>query len=115
MIDALVGRARHVAVASHDVSLAIEAINRLRKAGTSCGLELLYGLPMPRSLEMADRMAVGVHVYVPYGRAYLPYALSRVRNNPRILWWLVRDAVLACCATLHADREEHELVDARKS
>jgi proline dehydrogenase len=115
VIDALVGRARHVAVASHDVSLAIEAINRLRKAGTSCGLELLYGLPMPRSLEMADRMAVGVHVYVPYGRAYLPYALSRVRNNPRILWWLVRDAVLACCATLHADREEHELVDARKS
>lgn len=91
VIDALAGRARHVAVASHDVPLVDEAIRRLRAAGTSCELELLYGLPMRRSLEQAQRLALEVHVYVPYGKSYLPYALSRLGRNPRIMWWLMRD------------------------
>ncbi len=91
VIDALAGRARHVAVASHDTPLVVEAVRRLQEAGTSCELELLHGLPMGPSLELADRLELGVRVYVPYGKAYLPYALSRVRDNPRILWWLMRD------------------------
>jgi proline dehydrogenase len=110
VIDALVGRARHVAVATHDVPLAIESIRRLRAAGTSCGMELLYGLPMPPSLEAADWLAVGVHVYVPYGRAYLPYALSRVRSNPRILWWLMRDAILARKRDTRPEPQKRELI-----
>ena len=52
-------------------------------------MELLYGLPMRGPLDQADRLAVGVHVYVPYGKAYLPYALSESARNPRIAWWLV--------------------------
>ncbi len=95
VIDALAGRARHVALASHDVALVAAAADRLKRAGTSCGMELLHGLPMLRSLELADRLALGVHVYVPYGKSYLPYALSRVQSNPRMLWWLVRDLLSA--------------------
>ena len=57
----------------------------------------------------ADWLAVGVHVYVPYGRAYLPYALSCVRGNPRILWWLVRDAILARGSATQPAQEEREL------
>ncbi len=109
VIDALSGGARHVAVATHDVSLATEAVRRLRTTGTSCGMELLYGLPTPKVLEAADWLAVGVHVYVPYGRAYLPYALSCVRGNPRILWWLVRDAILARGSATQPAQEEREL------
>ena len=93
VIDALAGRARHVAVATHDPPLAVEAIARLRRAGTSCEIELLYGLPLRRSLEQARRLGVSVHVYVPYGKSYLPYALAQVRKSPRIMWWLVRDAL----------------------
>jgi len=94
VIDRLAGRANHVAVASHDVPLAAEALRRLQAAGTSCELELLYGLPMRKSLALADSLGVGVHVYIPYGKAYLPYALSRLRGNPRIAWWLLRDLLL---------------------
>ena len=91
VIDALAGRAGHVAVASHDTRLVEAACHRLRGAGTSCELELLYGLPMRRSLAQADALSLGVHVYVPYGASYLPYALSHVGSNPRMLWWLVCD------------------------
>ena len=110
VIDALAGRARHVAVASHDVSLATDAIGRLRRSSTSCGLELLYGLPMRASLEQADWLALGVHVYVPYGKAYLPYALSRACGNPRIAWWLLRDLFLGHAAGKQSDRTRRELV-----
>ena len=50
VIDQLAGRASHVAVASHNVPLAAEAIQRLRAAGQSFELELLFGLPMTQSL-----------------------------------------------------------------
>ena len=75
----------------HDAPLATEAVSRLRRADRSCGLELLYGLPMRRSLELADWLAMGVHVYVPYGKAYLPYALGRMRAT--------RASPGGCCAT----------------
>lgn len=98
VIDRLAGRAVHVSVATHDVPLAAEALRRLREAGTPCDLELLYGLPMRASLRQARRLQVPVRVYIPYGAAYLPYAVSRLRKNPAIAMWLVKDFItgLAC-------------------
>jgi len=107
VIDALAGRARHVAVASHDVPLVNEAVKRLRESDTSRELELLYGLPMRRSLEQADQLELGVRIYVPYGKSYLPYALSRASSNPRVVWWLVRDLFAARYAPNAGHREQH--------
>lgn len=91
VIDALAGKARHVEVASHDPMLVKESMRRLRAAGTSCQMELLFGLPMRQSLALAEELKSPVRIYVPYGKAYLPYALSKVKNNPRIAWWMLRD------------------------
>jgi proline dehydrogenase len=93
VIDRLAGRARHVAVASHDVELASEALRRLKAAGTSCELELLYGLPQRRSLRFAGRENMPVRFYVPYGKAYLPYCLGQIQRQPRLLFWLLRDSL----------------------
>jgi proline dehydrogenase len=110
VIDALAGRARHVAVASHDVPLAAEAVKRLRAGGTSCEMELLYGLPMRDSLALADELKLAVHVYVPYGKAYLPYAIGRMQSNPRIAWWLLRDMLKSRASQHHADARLSHLV-----
>jgi proline dehydrogenase len=91
VIERLAGKSSHVAVASHDVPLAAQAIRRLQATRTSCSLELLYGLPLGESLKMAESLGVGVRVYVPYGAAYLPYALGKLKHNPRMAWWLLRD------------------------
>jgi proline dehydrogenase len=45
--------------------------------------------------KVADKVGVKVRVYVPYGEAYLPYALSQVRKKPQILWWVMRDVLIA--------------------
>ncbi|HUY92119.1 MAG TPA: hypothetical protein VMV10_25480 [Pirellulales bacterium] len=94
VIDRLAGRARHVAVASHDAPLAAESVRRLRAANTSNELELLYGLPERRSLRQVEQDRTPVRFYVPYGKAYLPYALGQARRNPRLIWWMLRDTVL---------------------
>lgn len=100
VIDRLAGRAAHVAVATHEPALARAALERLRAAGTSCELELLFGLPTRAVVPIARALNVPVRVYVPYGAAWAPYCLSQVRRNPRMLWWVARDALLGRAGTL---------------
>jgi CelD/BcsL family acetyltransferase involved in cellulose biosynthesis len=94
LIDALAGRARHVAVATHDVKLLEEALRRLAAAGTPHEAELLYGLPLRAPAATARAAGVKARVYVPYGSAWLPYAFASTLREPRKLWWLARDAAL---------------------
>ncbi len=91
VVDRLAGRARFVAVATHDAALARAALGRLLGAGTPCELELLFGLPLRHAARVAREAGVGVRLYVPYGQAWLPYRLSEARHNPRLLWWVARD------------------------
>lgn len=93
VIDELAGKAARVAVATHDPPLARDAVRRLHEAGTACELELLYGLPIHAITQVATEHKVPVRMYVPYGEAYMPYALSQLRKNPRVIWWFVRDTL----------------------
>jgi proline dehydrogenase len=93
LIDRLAGRARFVAVATHDPKLARTALERLRQAGTPCSLELLYGFPMKPTLQVAGELDVPVRVYVPFGHGWLPYSLTQARRNPRVFWWILRDFI----------------------
>jgi len=94
VVGRLAGRACQVAVASHDIPLARRALEILRAAGTSCELELLFGLRLVPGLRLAREMDVPVRVYIPYGRAWLPYCVSQAAGNPRFLWWVLRDFCL---------------------
>ncbi len=93
VVDALAGTAGTVAVATHDPRLARQAIGKLRNAGTPSELELLHGLPSRGVLAVARELDIPVRYYLPYGHAWLPYALRQARRNPRILWWALRDAI----------------------
>jgi proline dehydrogenase len=90
VIDRLAGRAAHVAVATHDMPLAIKAIERLQSTGTSCELEFTYGVPVGNLLEWACENKVPARIYVPYGNGYIPCALNLLRRNPRVAWTIVK-------------------------
>ncbi len=92
VIERLAGRARSVAVATHDLTAARNAIERLQRAGTPVTLELLFGLPTQRQILLARELGVGVRIYIPYGAAYLPYCLAQLKRRPWQAWWLLRDA-----------------------
>lgn len=89
---ALAGKARQVAVATHNPALCAQALNILRDANTPTTLEQLHGLPMRKQLRLAAQHQVKTTVYVAYGQAYLPYVVSSVMRNPKTMLWLIRDA-----------------------
>jgi proline dehydrogenase len=89
VVERLAGRAAPVAVATHDGPLAAEALRMLLDAGTPAELQLLLGLPAEPSLAAARDAGVGVRVYVPYGVAYLPYAVRTMARHPRIALRLI--------------------------
>jgi proline dehydrogenase len=91
IVEALAGRAHHVAVASHDAPLVRRSLETLRAAGTPCELELLHGLPFAPALREAMRLEVPVRIYLPYGDPALPYHYSHLRGDYRIVGWLLED------------------------
>ncbi|CAA6807156.1 MAG: Unknown protein [uncultured Thiotrichaceae bacterium] len=94
IVECLAGRAKLVRLASHDPTLIRESIKLLKCTDTACELELLYGLPVKAVLAVAKEYRVPVRMYIPYGMGSLPYALKYLRKNPRVLWWLFKDALL---------------------
>jgi proline dehydrogenase len=91
VIERLAGRATHVAVATHNPTIARLSLRRLKDAGTPCELELLYGLPQQPLLRIARAYGVRARMYVPYGHARLPYRLTQAVRNPRIIGWFLHD------------------------
>jgi proline dehydrogenase len=90
VIDQLAGRARHVAVATHDLVLGQAAIHRLRAADTACEIEVLLGMPADPLLAWAKSNDVRTRVYVPYGRGFIPNAVGILRHNPRLALTIAR-------------------------
>jgi CelD/BcsL family acetyltransferase involved in cellulose biosynthesis len=82
VVDAVVG-AEHVGIATHDGRLARAAIRRFPGAEH----ERLLGLPW-RGADLGP-----TRIYVPFGHAFLPYALKRVRQHPRLAVWVARDVI----------------------
>jgi len=91
VIERLAGRAAHVAVATHNPSIARASLHRLKEAETPCELEILYGLPQQPMLRIARELSVRSRMYVPYGKAGLPYRLKESARNLRIVGWFMRD------------------------
>jgi proline dehydrogenase len=90
VIDRLAGRARRVAVASHDLPLLAEATTRLRAAGTVCEVEAIYGVPMAPVLIWARENGVAFRAYIPYGKGFIPNAIGHLRRNPRLAWRVLK-------------------------
>lgn len=104
VVDHLAGRAKEVAIATHDPWLATEAIQHLQAAGTQCELELLNGLPSRRIVAIAQEYSVPLRMYIPFGISWRPYALRKLCDNPRILWWVAHDSVVGVLGRLRNHR-----------
>jgi CelD/BcsL family acetyltransferase involved in cellulose biosynthesis len=97
VVRTLAGRARGVRVATHDPVVARESLSILKAANTPCELELLYGLPVGIQVALAEEFHVPVRVYVAFGHAFLPYALSSLRRHPAAVLRLLREAARGDC------------------
>ena len=95
VVHRLAGRARHVGVATHDFSLACEAIGRLRAAGTPCELEILLGMTAKPMIRWAEKNGVKVRVYVPFGSGFVPNVIGVLKRNPRLICAVAKERLAA--------------------
>jgi proline dehydrogenase len=93
LVERLAGRARHVALGTHDPELARAGLRTLLASGTPCELEVLLGVPARAAVAEARAAGVPVRVYVPFGEPDVPYDPAQARREPRIALRLARDTV----------------------
>jgi proline dehydrogenase len=94
LVDALAGRAPFVSVATHEPALAREALQRLRRAGTPCELELLYGFPLRRQLRAVRDLDIPVRLYIPYGFGRTPYPPRAAVREARTARFFAGDVLI---------------------
>jgi len=92
IINRLAGKLCHVRVATHDLELAKKSLAILKEKNTYCELELLYGLPINGLVALANQLNIPVRIYIAFGHAYLPYALSSISKHPYMVWKLFKEA-----------------------
>ncbi len=95
VIKRLAGRAPHVAVATHDMSLAAESVAILRAAGTPCELEQLFGSASRQSTQWAKENNIRLRIYIPFGKGFIPNAMRVLRRNPRLALTIAKKMVTA--------------------
>ena len=93
LVDRLAGRAARVAVATHEPGLARRRWSASPPAARRPSSNCSSGCRCTRRGTWRDGLNVPVRLYIPYGHAWLPYAIANARRHPRVLLWLLEDAV----------------------
>ncbi|HLB00416.1 MAG TPA: proline dehydrogenase family protein [Bacteroidota bacterium] len=92
IVDLLAGKVPVIGVATHDRSLAQDALRRLTAANAKCEMEQLSCLPQ-NCHSLASSLDVPFRIYVPYGFPSLPYSVRSVSTRPAVVVWALRDFI----------------------
>ena len=84
----------YVCIATHDLSLIKESyaiIDELSISKDRFEFQVLYGVPMSGWLERHLDNGYKVRVYVPFGEDWYDYSLRRIKENPDIANYILKD------------------------
>ena len=84
----------YVGIATHDLSLIKESYNLITKLNVPKDrfeFQVLYGVPMSGWLEKHLEHEYKVRVYVPFGKDWYNYSVRRLKENPNISFYILRD------------------------
>ncbi len=84
----------YVGIATHDTNLidkCYELINKYNITSDKFEFQVLYGVPMDNYLNKHKQNNYTVRVYVPYGKQWYEYSIRRIKENPNILIYVVKN------------------------
>ena len=82
----------YVCIATHDLELINHLENFVEKNKISPNkfeFQVLYGVPMGNKLEYLKERGYKVRIYVPYGEAWFDYSIRRLKENPKIVSYII--------------------------
>jgi proline dehydrogenase len=98
----LLGAGAHVAIATHDEELIVDALDAIDKTGAtpdSYEFQTLLGVRPDLARVLARDHTV--RVYVPYGPDSYAYSQRRLRENPQVAGYVARDVLRALARGVH--------------
>ena len=84
----------YVGIATHDLELlgnSYAMIAELNIPSNMFEFQVLYGVPMSGWLEKHLENGYKVRVYVPYGKDWYEYSIRRLKENPNIAGYILKD------------------------
>ncbi len=94
MARAMFNGSGFVCLATHDLEL-LDRLELLivndRISPDRFEFQVLYGVPMGDRLEKLKTKGYKVRVYVPFGEAWFEYAIRRLKENPTIISYVLKN------------------------
>ena len=84
----------YIGIATHDKTLidqCYQLINKYNVDSEMFEFQVLYGVPMDGYLEKHKENNYNVRVYVPYGKQWYEYSIRRIKENPNILLYVLKN------------------------
>lgn len=80
------------AIATHDKTLiegAYRLIDKYQVRNTACEFQMLYGVT-PELRKSVMKKGYQMRIYVPYGMDWFNYSLRRLKENPRMVFFIIK-------------------------
>jgi len=87
-------RNHYIGIATHDIKLLERVYKLIKKYNVSKNqfeFQILYGVPMHGWLERHLSNEYKVRVYIPFGPDWYEYSIRRLKENPNILWYVLKN------------------------
>ena len=92
MAKTLLNGSGYACLATHDISLIdrLEALIETENISPNrFEFQVLYGVPMGNRLEQLKAKGYKIRVYVPFGEAWFEYSVRRLKENPKIISYVM--------------------------
>ena len=94
LVEIMIQKQAYACYATHDQHLIdriIEIINDRKLNTDQFEFQVLYGVPMDGRLEELVNNGYKVRVYVPFGSEWYEYSLRRLKENPNIVGYIIKN------------------------
>ena len=84
----------YIGIATHDKHLIDQCYSLIKKHNVSRDqfeFQVLYGVPMDKYMEKHKQNNYNVRIYVPYGKQWYEYSIRRIKENPNILFYVLKN------------------------
>jgi len=94
MAEKMLAKNSYACFATHDLRLIDDLISLVIKMNadpTKFEFQVLYGVPMKGKLKKLLRSGYKVRIYVPYGPEWYEYSIRRLKENPNIAGYVIKN------------------------
>tara|TARA_A100001388_G_scaffold2064_1_gene1532 strand:+ start:1957 stop:2853 length:897 start_codon:yes stop_codon:yes gene_type:complete len=94
LLDKALEKNIYVGIATHDEKLiksCLEIIELKKINKKNIEFQMLYGVPMDNVIKKLMAQNFKIRIYVPYGKNWYDYSIRRIKENPNISKYIIKN------------------------